>query len=249
MAEGTARARQFVDTSRVDAAKCGGVLTGRRVRPMRADRQVERLRGSNACALLQANAIGHLAPPVSTRGSLLSLPFRIQRFLSLCAVLPPSLAVGSMRRQTWAGTTLKKKSAMSPPTPFAMRLRQTMAMRKVNNAELARRVGVEPRTVGNWVKDPEEDGSTEPVATNLNAICTALEVSADWLLGRTDHPCGLTPGSWVFDEDLVEAAKERRDAVVEPGFRVPRRPVIKTVEEADAIRLAIADARKRGKKG
>ena len=144
---------------------------------------------------------------------------------------------------------MKKKSAMTSPPPFAMRLRQTMAMRKVNNAELARRVGVEPRTVGNWVKDPEEDGSTEPIVTNLNSICSALEVSADWLLGRADHPCGLTPGSWVFDEDLVDAAKARSDATVEPGFRVPRRPIIKTVEEADAIRLEIADARKRGRKG
>lgn len=66
VAEGTARARQPLDTSSVDAAECGGVLTGRRVRPMRADRQVVGLRDSRACALLQANAVGHLAPPVST---------------------------------------------------------------------------------------------------------------------------------------------------------------------------------------
>lgn len=144
---------------------------------------------------------------------------------------------------------MKKNPDMSSPPPFAMRLRQAMAIRKVNNAELARRVGVEARTIGNWVKDPEEEGSTEPVVSNLNAICVALDVSADWLLGRVDHPSGLTPGSWVFDEDLVDAAKARPDAAVEPGFRVPRRPIIKTIEEADAIRLEIADSRKRGRKG
>lgn len=65
-AEGAADARQFVDAILMHG-EAPRVPTGSRVRPMRANRQVERLNGSRAGARLQANAVWHREPPVSTR--------------------------------------------------------------------------------------------------------------------------------------------------------------------------------------
>lgn len=129
----------------------------------------------------------------------------------------------------------------SPPT-FAERLRLAMALRRLNNVDLGRLINRQARTVGNWCND-----STQPTADDIAACSEALEVSADYLVGRVDDPSGLTPGMWILDVDLIAKARTHpRDEVV-PGFRVPQRPMIVTDDEASRMFKDISHQRKKGK--
>lgn len=65
---------------------------------------------------------------------------------------------------------------------FADRLARILGERNMSNAELARRCGIHPNTIGVYVA-----GSHEPTAGKVAAISKALGVSADWLLGLTEE--------------------------------------------------------------
>ena len=61
---------------------------------------------------------------------------------------------------------------------FHERLRFAMARMAVTQAELSRRMGCTQNTIWGWVT-----GKHEPDADAIAALCKALNVSADWLLG------------------------------------------------------------------
>jgi transcriptional regulator with XRE-family HTH domain len=131
------------------------------------------------------------------------------------------------------------KQDVGLPT-FAECLRMAMALRKVKPTDLARSTGFQARTVNNWCQ-----GNTEPKAAEIATLCRVLRVSADYLLGRATDPCGLTPGAWVLDLNLVHAAIRKPREQVEPGFQVPDRPRI--VSNAVAMRVARRiEAKRRG---
>lgn len=61
---------------------------------------------------------------------------------------------------------------------FADRLRKTLEAQRINQAELAKKVGMSEQTISYYVK-----GDRLPDTDRLKAIATALNVSADYLLG------------------------------------------------------------------
>lgn len=61
------------------------------------------------------------------------------------------------------------------------RLKRAMGEKKLNNKQLARRVGIHPNMIGYYVQK-----KAFPKLDSLAAICEALDVSADWLMGRVD---------------------------------------------------------------
>lgn len=119
---------------------------------------------------------------------------------------------------------------MPSPRSFAECLRLAMALRGFNQTSLGKAVGRQQRTVSGWCA-----GETQPNAADIAACCDALDVSADFLVGRVDHPSGLVPGKWILDEDLLALAKKDVKAVVIPGQRIPRRPIVVEHEEAQRL--------------
>jgi transcriptional regulator with XRE-family HTH domain len=100
-----------------------------------------------------------------------------------------------------------------------------MGLRNVSKAELGRRLKVDEKTAGNYA-----NGSTAPSVPNLLAICDALDVSADFLLGRTDDMLGLVPGRWVVDLDEEQRPTGPRANV---AFEIPERFELTSQQDAE----------------
>jgi len=62
---------------------------------------------------------------------------------------------------------------------FAQRLKQVLGERNMQQKDLAAKINITPASVSKWM----QGGSVD--STNLTNICNALDVSADYLLGRT----------------------------------------------------------------
>lgn len=62
---------------------------------------------------------------------------------------------------------------------YAARLSLARTRKGYTQADLAFRIGQHPSLVSHY-----ENGSRMPSLANLVALCDALDVSADWLLGR-----------------------------------------------------------------
>jgi len=60
------------------------------------------------------------------------------------------------------------------------RIKLALEMRNMKQKELAKRVGMTEVTISRYIT-----GDREPKADAIIAICNALCVSADWLLGMT----------------------------------------------------------------
>lgn len=102
--------------------------------------------------------------------------------------------------------------------------------RRYSNASLGRAIGMNEKTVGNWLRADDDPERTEPGATNLRALCTEFDVAADFLLGRTDEARTLQPGLYIIDLD-EERSPSGPEAVV--AIEVPDRFEIVARKEAE----------------
>jgi len=66
---------------------------------------------------------------------------------------------------------------------FAQRLRAARELRKMSQSELAEKSGLLPSAVSHF-----ETGRRLPSLTNLKALSDGLNVTTDYLIGRTDKP-------------------------------------------------------------
>ncbi len=64
---------------------------------------------------------------------------------------------------------------------FIDRLKDLMIEKKLNQTEFASLIGVKQSQVSEWLK-----GKSKPGYENIKAICQALKISADYLLGLED---------------------------------------------------------------
>jgi len=70
---------------------------------------------------------------------------------------------------------------------FGQRLVSAREMRGLSQTELARRAGLQPAAIGHFERDRRK-----PSFANVRALAKALEVSSDYLLGRTEAMEGAT---------------------------------------------------------
>src|SRR5689334_15941834 len=72
---------------------------------------------------------------------------------------------------------------------FPERLRQARDLRGLNQSQLAEKSGLPPSAINHF-----EQARRSPSFDNLKRLANALDVSTDFLLGRTDDPglCGPT---------------------------------------------------------
>lgn len=69
---------------------------------------------------------------------------------------------------------------------FRRRLKAARELRGLNQTDLARRSGLQQSAVSHY-----ETGARRPSFTNLRKLAEAMEVTADYLIGRTDTPEGF----------------------------------------------------------
>lgn len=75
----------------------------------------------------------------------------------------------------------RKKKEVSYDSPFAARLRKLLADTKTTQPMLAEAIGVSRQAIGQW-----KDGNTLPDVVALGKIADYFNVSADYLLGRSE---------------------------------------------------------------
>jgi transcriptional regulator with XRE-family HTH domain len=89
---------------------------------------------------------------------------------------------------------------------FAQRLRHIREdVRKLTQAQLGQLTGLPSTSISHFEK---EDGTRKPSFDNLRALAKHLEVTTDYLLGRTDDLLGNT----ALDEKLYRDVKSLSDA-------------------------------------
>jgi transcriptional regulator with XRE-family HTH domain len=66
---------------------------------------------------------------------------------------------------------------------FQERLKSARALRGLSQTELAAKAGLPPSSVSHF-----ESGARKPSFDNLKRLAAALDVTTDYLLGRTDTP-------------------------------------------------------------
>lgn len=100
---------------------------------------------------------------------------------------------------------------MSPfpvrPSLFAVRLRSARALRALTQEALATAAGLQASTISHF-----EAGTRKPALRNLCRLADALEVSTDYLVGRTALPGVTLDREPVWD--IFQALPTRARAVV-----------------------------------
>ena len=89
---------------------------------------------------------------------------------------------------------------------FAERLKRLRAERKLSQAQLSKKINLSQSAVAGW-----EKCRSEPNCKTLRTVADALDVTLDYLLGRTDNPLSTvqTPaGPYLevtpFEKGVVE---------------------------------------------
>jgi len=68
---------------------------------------------------------------------------------------------------------------------FRKRLKAARELRSMSQADLAERAGLPPSAISHY-----ETGTRRPSFTNLRRLAEAMEVTTDYLIGRTKRPNG-----------------------------------------------------------
>lgn len=100
-----------------------------------------------------------------------------------------------------------KKQGDKYNAPFAMSLRRMLEKMGTTQGELAAHIGVTPQTVSQYC-----NGTSEPSFDNLVKIADWLNVSTDYLLGRTNDPERQVSAvdDLGLSEDVIQGIKRLR---------------------------------------
>lgn len=105
----------------------------------------------------------------------------------------------------------KKSFEPAPSDIFKDRLRAARDLRQLNQAELAAQTGLPPSSIAHF-----ESGSRKPSFDNLKRLATALMVTTDYLLGRSDNPEMATSSDPLYRH--VSNLSERDREIAEAFF-------------------------------
>lgn len=111
---------------------------------------------------------------------------------------------------------------------FAERLRETMQKQKLNQTQLAKKIADQEGSLTRQTISLYVNGQSKPDTDILTMLCDVLNVSADYLLGRTDDPrkdapaadqLGITPEAIIALEELsLQFGDLLPDVLKSPGF-------------------------------
>lgn len=97
-------------------------------------------------------------------------------------------------------------NATTPSEVFPKRLRQAREMRGLSQSELAKRAKLDPSAVSHF-----ETGGRKPSFANLRRLADALDVTTDYLLGRTEAPEVFQETDDALFRDFERLTAEDRD--------------------------------------
>jgi transcriptional regulator with XRE-family HTH domain len=101
------------------------------------------------------------------------------------------------------------KNDAKPSDVFKDRLRAARELRKLNQTELAAKAKLPPSSIAHF-----ESGSRKPSFDNLKRLASVLDVSSDYLIGRTDDPA-LAQSSDTLHRDVAKLSAEDRELTEE----------------------------------
>jgi len=90
---------------------------------------------------------------------------------------------------------------------FPKRLQEARNSRDLSQDELAKRTNLQPSAISHF-----ETGTRKPSFDNLRKLADALEVTSDYLLGRTDDPSGVIEGDTLYRDYQNLSANDREIA-------------------------------------
>ena len=91
---------------------------------------------------------------------------------------------------------------------FAVRLKAVRERRGMSQAELAKKAGLQPTAVSHF-----ETGTRSPSFDNLRKLTDALNVSTDYLMGRSEKEEMMGPGSDSLFRDIEKLSEEDLEAM------------------------------------
>lgn len=103
----------------------------------------------------------------------------------------------------------KSRGTGAPNDIFPDRLRQARELRKLSQAELATRAKLQSSAVSHF-----ETGTRRPSFDNLRRLADALQVSTDFLLGRSESIGGSSSADVLF-RDIEKLSASDRDFAAE----------------------------------
>lgn len=92
----------------------------------------------------------------------------------------------------------------SPSEIFPERLKAARDLRGLNQGDLAGRAGLPPSSIAHF-----ESGSRKPSFDTLRKLANALEVTTDYLLGRTNDPALAESGDPLYRDVGKLTARDR----------------------------------------
>lgn len=92
---------------------------------------------------------------------------------------------------------------------FSARLIAARGKRGLSQTELARKAGLQPAAIGHFEKDRRK-----PSFANIRALAKALDVTSDYLLGRTPGIEGATT-AFRGEENLTEVDREHIQMMID----------------------------------
>ena len=95
---------------------------------------------------------------------------------------------------------------MSETSIFQKRLVAARKLRDLNQEALAKRTGLQPAAISHF-----ETGSRKPSFDNLRKLALALEVTTDYLLGKSETPEGVGDVNVAFRDELNGLTSDQRD--------------------------------------
>jgi len=96
---------------------------------------------------------------------------------------------------------------MESQTIFSKRLQSSRSRRGLSQEDLAKKANLQPSAISHF-----ETGTRKPSFDNLKRLADALEVTSDYLLGRTDEPDGIMEGDTLFRDYENLTTQEREIA-------------------------------------
>jgi transcriptional regulator with XRE-family HTH domain len=99
---------------------------------------------------------------------------------------------------------------MAKSSIFTERLVSARDLRGLNQEELANRSGLKPAAVSHF-----ETGARKPSFDNLRKLAEALEVTADYLMGRSEDPEGAADVNIAYRDGIKGLSSEQREMTLD----------------------------------
>lgn len=93
---------------------------------------------------------------------------------------------------------------------FAKRLTKARKIRGLSQGELAKKSGLKPAAISHF-----ETGARKPSFDNLKKLSDSLDVTSDYLMGRTENIEGFAESDAAYRHGFKKLSAEQRDIAVD----------------------------------